>query len=118
MFVFALIDIFCSCFQGEKRRRKRKDSRPGKQIKKVEKKQFQSVDIEFRTEQQQPRSKQHISEPAPVEKPPPVQQSPHPAPVDTYAQGTSVYMCVYNIVLLVCIVAYVLCIVDVSLRVE
>lgn len=75
--------------QGDKKRRKRKESKPGKQVKEVTKKRFIGVDKEFISEEasrQQPVSSGgHSIDPQPASSSPATQ--PKHATADSYVQG-------------------------------
>ena len=84
------------CFvQGDKKRRKRKESKPGKQVKEVTKKKFIGVDKEFISEeaarQQQLQQQQQISSGGYSVDPQPASSSPATQPkhatADSYVQG-------------------------------
>ena len=78
--------------QGDKKRRKRKESRPGKQVKEVTKKKFIGVDKEFLGEEAaRQQQQQHVSgggysgDAQPASSSPAVQ--PKHAASDSYVQG-------------------------------
>lgn len=77
------------CIQGDKKRRKRKESKPGKQVKEVTKKKFIGVDKEFISEeaarQQQVSSGGYPADPQPASSSPAL--PPKHATADSYVQG-------------------------------
>lgn len=99
--------IFASLIQGDKKRRKRKESKPGKQVKEVTKKKFASVDKEFisdevshQMQQQSVSSGGYVGDPQPVNSSPATQPK-HAAP-DNYVHGQSIVSCLSSNVEIVC----------------
>ena len=93
MFLYREVDgIFASLIQGDKKRRKRKESKPGKQVKEVTKKKYAGVDKEFISEeaahqmqQQSASSGGYVGDSQPVNSSPATQPK-HAAP-DHYVNG-------------------------------
>ena len=90
--------IFFSLVQGDKKRRKRKESKPGKQVKEVTKKKYAGVDKEFISEeaahhmqQQSVSSGGYVGDPQPVNSSP-ATQTKHVAP-DNYVHGQFIVSC-------------------------
>ena len=75
--------------QGDKKRRKRKENKPGKQVKEVTRKRYAGVDKEFISEEaahhQQTTTGGYVADPLPVDSSPAAQ--PKHATVNSYVQG-------------------------------